>query len=71
MKILYWFKRDSNHGLGQKILIFEKVRNTNLKGSDSEPLKSKKVSIYEGRVTLLRGQVEPPLKPLFLRGFLI
>ena len=35
-------------GLRSKNLDFEKVRNTNLKGSESEPLKSKKVSIYEG-----------------------
>ncbi len=45
--------KNLNRGCSQNILIFEKVRNTNLKGSDSEPLKSKKVSIYEGRVTFL------------------
>jgi hypothetical protein len=55
----------------KKILIFEKVRNTNLKGSESEPLKSKKVSIYEGRETLLLGQVGPLLTPLIFRELVI
>ena len=64
--------KEPEPGFYQKNLVFTFGSQGNFQnGSHCEPSKIQKVSIYEGRVTLLRGQVELPLKPLKKRGFLI
>ena len=65
-----WSFWNRNRGYGQKILIFEKVRDTNQNGSDTEPSRSVNLLIISIYITLLRGQVGPPLKPFVMRGFL-